>query len=1442
MTSNMFAGEKRWSSTRRSAMTVLGKVAVPKPLNLPSQRLENHGLDPNAEIVPKGTNNWGNRSTGNAWNSLALSPKSDGGSGFSSDVGARPSSGGSGTRPSTAASDRGHEPVPSSWGSNSRPSSASGALSSNQSALTSLRPHSAETRPGSSSQLSRFAETLTDNSVALAPPGISDKLGGSSSTNDAFNLSSGDFPTLGSQKDSGKNTDYRDNGSTSRPSSSSGMTASVKEKKTDASVGDAIVNANVRTGNVDTWRRADSEHFEDGGTKHSMNKWQGGGEPYAYPNATMPPQLVDAWRAHQMNASSPGVWYRGPPGGPPYRPHLGPGGFPLDPFPYYGPQIQTPGLANTRPMPPPNSRPRGHHPGNPDLYRPHIPEAYMHPSMPIRPGFYPSPMPYEGYYRPPMGFGSAKEHDIAFTGMPPGPPPVYNMYSGEHSSDPGKEHARPSADGCAGNSLGLERVESVYQHDNQGQCRVILKHHHETVGKEENSDGKQTVSIVDKRGPERAIEKNEGGNGRTNELVRTHKQESSWSVGSQKHDSDMSKSNIPFGTSNTNNTNVGLATRSKHSVSSNPQVSHVSTTTPKPILIQKIEGLNAKTRACDSGTSIRGNFQANDRNRGGGDLIQSEKVGVPLQDINPKSTTFTEAAIPRVLGHEMQGKLDHYGRRFNAQGGDGWQKKPHAVESAHAISVGNAKLGTPCLQDLQISEDAVEKPRTSLRGNKVEGETSCAEFDKSNGEAQRAKMREMARERAKQLQKEEEERKREQKAKALLKLEELNKRTLPADGLVQKVETPATPTCVNEQENREGPVVVGSVAVAAKINTSTLNLVSTKGVTESSTQITDSTEYKVPPQSGEGSMSRHKPMGHNKQKQNSTRGKILMEKPSVATHVKLEVPGSLNQVVANGFPSEVGGGVDERFHNGDLSLLNSSKNVDEPPAFYRKKNNRSSKMKPKVDDDTTVKNPVHVSAPSDSMEHSVGREMPHALESKPDPNSSYVQNDAITIEEANCKPQRSHPLPKNQHTNRSLEKFRASDGAIWAPVRVVQTKIEVSEEASGKISDEIPVGKSDTEGGQNNQKSKRAEMKRYVPKPVAMGHTQQVLVSSSDDQAVPNEVVVERDEPDSQKMVGSDPPQYKQKKIQGSWRQRESTNAHSSHNVSKGEPKSSDDTRRSFSEHSDSTSAVVTQSMKDERQDGQRRYPSKSQKNMASNSSHKTMNYYNNNNSGGHSDNNSSQKEKGNNNALKESRGGIVGDGNASSHWQPKSQSNSHIQQNRRSGGKNSAAAFTEEGNNVIIGWSENNEERGEERVKLPVDQGKSQDVKKEMKTAAAAPAKKGGSPSSPNQNPNEMVVESFPVDTTRSSYVRHSGGLYKNGNQNNSRYGRGGGGGGGYEYGNNNSGDRQRQNNNNSRLEYKPVGPPNTTTTSKKPNNNNNQFEVFAESSRPKYREKNPH
>ncbi|KAM0848014.1 hypothetical protein ACQ4PT_054647 [Festuca glaucescens] len=96
MASSLLTTDKRWAApTRKSGMTVLGKI--PKPINLPSQRLENQGLDPNVEIVPKGTHTWGSKpgpTTPNAWNSSSLlSPKKDGSVGAPSQFNGRPSSG-----------------------------------------------------------------------------------------------------------------------------------------------------------------------------------------------------------------------------------------------------------------------------------------------------------------------------------------------------------------------------------------------------------------------------------------------------------------------------------------------------------------------------------------------------------------------------------------------------------------------------------------------------------------------------------------------------------------------------------------------------------------------------------------------------------------------------------------------------------------------------------------------------------------------------------------------------------------------------------------------------------------------------------------------------------------------------------------------------------------------------------------------------------------------------------------------------------------------------------------------------------------------------------------------------------------------------------------------------------------------------------------------------
>nr|KYP70255.1 hypothetical protein KK1_009466 [Cajanus cajan] len=488
MTSSMLSGERRWaSSSRRGGMTVLGKVAVPKPINLPSQRLENHGLDPNVEIVPKGTLSWGSRSstsTSNAWGSSSLSPNTDGGTSSPSHLSARPSSGGSGTRPSTAGSDRVLEPTANSWGSNSRPSSASGILSSNQSSLSSMRPRSAETRPGSS-QLSRFAEPLTENSGAWNAARTTEKLGVTQPKNEEFSLSSGDFPTLGSDKDkSVLNSDLQDHSSQADPDSSSGgLRKGIDETPV---IDDVPVNANIKGGTGNSWRR-DYQAYNEEGVRPGIEKWQGNSQPF--PNAGIPPQHYDAWHGPPVNNPQGCVWFRGPPSGPPFGNPVTPGGFPIEPFPYYRPHMPPTGLANPPPVPPPGAGPRGHH-KNGDVYRPHMPDAFIRPGIPIRPGFYPGSMAYEGYYSSPMGYCNSNERDVPFMGMAAGPP-VYNRYPNQTPPEPGNSQ---------------EQVESNHPPDTAGPYRVLLKQH-VSDGKNEptNWEDSETTNTkyVDGRGQPR---------------------------------------------------------------------------------------------------------------------------------------------------------------------------------------------------------------------------------------------------------------------------------------------------------------------------------------------------------------------------------------------------------------------------------------------------------------------------------------------------------------------------------------------------------------------------------------------------------------------------------------------------------------------------------------------------------------------------------------------------------------------------------------------------------------------------------------------------------------------------------------------------------------------------------------------------------------------------
>lgn len=252
---------------------------------------------------------------------------------------------------------------------------------------------------------------------------------------------------------------------------------------------------------------------------------------------------------------------------------------------------------------------------------------------------------------------------------------------------------------------------------------------------------------------------------------------------------------------------------------------------------------------------------------------------------------------------------------------------------------------------------------------------------------QRAKMREIAKQRARQLQKEEEERTREQKAKALAKLEELNRRTQSIDGPTQKFEK-APPTCPIQLEQKECQIPADQVMVVSKSETLSAALVSIpndqirasstieSAVPTKSTSLETSNSVQhepfVPhgqslplqqdahpasaakskdaPLDNEDSVSRHKRVGH-KQKQNSSSLGMNLTQRSVPIS-PTEAPKGHSDVVASDVAStEVAGEVG---WSSESSLPMSSNVMAESSAHQKRKNNRSSKNKHKLDDGPAI--------------------------------------------------------------------------------------------------------------------------------------------------------------------------------------------------------------------------------------------------------------------------------------------------------------------------------------------------------------------------------------------------------------------------------------------------------------------------------------------------------
>lgn len=373
-----------------------------------------------------------------------------------------------------------------------------------------------------------------------------------------------------------------------------------------------------------------------------MEKWQG--DPPQYYNNNSAPQRFEGWRGPPMNGPT-GSWYGGRPQGPPFGAHGPPGAFPMEPYPYYRPQMPPPPLAGSQPGP--QSGPRGPHPKNGDLYRPQMHESYPRPGMQFRPNFYPGPpgpMPFEGYYGPPPPMGYINnERDIPYMGMAPGPP-VYNGYPAP-APDMSNSHGRAGGRGPTGKMIS-EQVEAAHSEDTRGPKRVSTNIHNE-YEKEEGGHWDQNVPPNVHPGKTRfpaSSRKTEWGAEEDAEEAVLPKRmappvNSTSSYEDKIHSADSMKVKAFEGTSNAKGVDDNWTSKSEGPpsfppvVPQLPAVSERDAVLPAPTknsaLIHKIDGLNAKFRVSDGWGDTVGD--ADDRGK--------ERIGSQVADVKIYNNT-----------------------------------------------------------------------------------------------------------------------------------------------------------------------------------------------------------------------------------------------------------------------------------------------------------------------------------------------------------------------------------------------------------------------------------------------------------------------------------------------------------------------------------------------------------------------------------------------------------------------------------------------------------------------------------------------------------------------------------------------------------------------------------------------------------------------------------
>jgi hypothetical protein len=432
-------------------------------------------------------------------------------------------------------------------------------------------------------------------------------------------------------------------------------------------------------------------------------------------------------------------------------------------------------------------------------------------------------------------------------------------------------------------------------------------------------------------------------------------------------------------------------------------------------------------------------------------------------------------------------------------------------------------------------------------------------------------MKELAAERAKKLKAEEEERIKNQKAKALAKLEELNRRS----SVLQKKSNDTKVESDDAHDDKQK----AKLDMTAKLATSTAepcDIIASHNLTVLPRNDPKHSMVDVQPQTTALS---HAQDGGKDSAAHSTSSSVRNTQSNM-NHVGQK---SISQSHDTSVPKTKQGYrkrhvVSEEKISGEKSIVsvstgNAKKNAEVPvdtatavaphddPPTQNKKGTRHLRNKKKADDaPVTSKHPPTVfneqntvKVPSEPKTHTSGVIISSSIVPT---EGTIVTVGSITVggmslaslkqdrvkspdgprntESSQPRPQQAKRSGKHQHVVRAVEKPHGNEGVLWAPIKP-PVQNEQSDGAMRNAAAADPTAGKTSNDGENVTRTKRAEMERYVPKPMSKELQQQNL--GHDKEANGNSSAAKLD-------AEAEPKKFEDKKTKGhgrsnpSWRRR----------------------------------------------------------------------------------------------------------------------------------------------------------------------------------------------------------------------------------------------------------------------------------------------------------------